>query len=346
MGPTSVEAGRSPTPPSSTGTVMPSLSMSTGSIAGRHHDRRFLFRLAAEHLVETEHPCGDDGAGGAMAPPAVCTGSTISRVRPSASSRAQTWRQRYRDHATPFGAPGLPCGCARGRRDSPHGRCIANGPGRQGRAVVRGAYLDGPVPAQRACDRARREPWIGSSTWCWDDGLILHTNLLLGGAWHLYRTGERWRKPSSQLRVGLTVDGFSAVCFGARTVETYREFDTHRHPGFGRAGPDLCAASPDLGAAIEALCDYDDLDAPIAEALLDHMWHAASATCFVARSSGHAGSIRSRPVSMLSRADMERVIKVAAKVLRANVHPDPDASPTARRPRGVWAQRPTLPALR
>ena len=76
----------------------------------------------------------------------------------------------------------------------------------------------------------------------WDDGLILHTNLLLGGAWHLYRAGERWRKPSAQLRVGLTVDGFSAVCFGARTVETYREFDTHRHPGFGPAGPDLCAA--------------------------------------------------------------------------------------------------------
>ena len=43
--------------------------------------------------------------------------------------------------------------------------------------------------------------------------------------------GERWRKPSSQLRVGITVDGFAAVCFGARTVETYREFDTHRHPG-------------------------------------------------------------------------------------------------------------------
>jgi hypothetical protein len=34
----------------------------------------------------------------------------------------------------------------------------------------------------------------------WDDGLTLHTNLLLSGVWHLYRTGERWRKPSSQLR--------------------------------------------------------------------------------------------------------------------------------------------------
>ena len=74
----------------------------------------------------------------------------------------------------------------------------------------------------------------------------------------------------SQMRVGITVDSFSAVCFGARTVETYREFDTHRHPGFGRTGPDLCASNPDLDAAVDALCRYADLDAPIAEALLDH----------------------------------------------------------------------------
>ena len=88
----------------------------------------------------------------------------------------------------------------------------------------------------------------------WDDGLILHTNLFFGGAWHLYRTGERWRKPMSQLRVGITVDAFSAVCFGARTVETYREFDTHRHPGFGRTGPDLCASRPPISTPQSRRC--------------------------------------------------------------------------------------------
>ena len=102
----------------------------------------------------------------------------------------------------------------------------------------------------------------------WDDGLVLHTNLLFGGTWHLYRPGERWRKPSAQLRVAITVDDFVAVCFGARHVEAYRQFDTHRHPGFGRSGPDLCAPHPDRHAAVEALCRYDD-GTSIAEVLLD-----------------------------------------------------------------------------
>ena len=139
-----------------------------------------------------------------------------------------------------------------------------------GRPVVsfEAPHLDGPAPTpgrvvELVESHARQLDII------WDDGLVLHTNLFLGGAWHLYRTGERWRKPSSQLRVGITVDAFSAVCFGARIVETYREFDTHRHPGFGPPGPDLSVGDPDLDAAVEALCPYPDLDAPIADALLD-----------------------------------------------------------------------------
>ncbi len=146
----------------------------------------------------------------------------------------------------------------------------------------------------------------------WDDGLILHTNLLFGGTWHLYRTGERWRKPSSLLRVGIMVDSFSAVCFGARNVETYREFDTHRHPGFGRSGPDLCAPSPDLRAAVEALCRYQDLDAPIAEALLDQQVACGVGNVFRSEILWACQHYPFAPVSMLARSDMERIILAAA----------------------------------
>ena len=30
----------------------------------------------------------------------------------------------------------------------------------------------------------------------WDDGIVLHTHLRMNGSWHLYRGGERWRRPS------------------------------------------------------------------------------------------------------------------------------------------------------
>ena len=154
----------------------------------------------------------------------------------------------------------------------------------------------------------------------WDDGLVLHTNMLFGGTWHLYRAGERWRKPMSQMRVGFTVDGFTAVCFGARIVETYRQFDPHRHPGFGRTGPDLTADSPDLGAAVDALSKYHDLDAPIAEALLDQQVASGVGNVYRSEILWACRQHPLSPVAMLSRPDLERVVSAAASVLRVHLN--------------------------
>ena len=164
------------------------------------------------------------------------------------------------------------------------------------------------------CDRARGAT-AKQLDIVWDDGLILHTNLLLGGPGTCIAPasdgGSRRRScgPASPSRA------FSAVCFNARTVETYREFDTHRHPGFGSPGPDLSVPHPDLGAAVEALCRYADLDAPIAEALLDQ--HVAWGVGNVFRSEILWASRQHpfAPVSMLNRSDMERILAAAGKVL-------------------------------
>ena len=37
-------------------------------IAGRHHDRGFLFRFATKCLIEAEHSCGHDGTEAAVTP--------------------------------------------------------------------------------------------------------------------------------------------------------------------------------------------------------------------------------------------------------------------------------------
>jgi endonuclease-8 len=208
-----------------------------------------------------------------------------------------------------------------------------------GRAVLsfEAPHLDGPVPsAGRVIElvesRGKQLDIV------WDDGLTLHTNLLLSGVWHLYRTGERWRKPSSQLRVGITVDGFSAVCFGARTVETYREFDTHRHPGYGRSGPDLCDAAADLEAAVEALCGYADFDAPIAEALLDQRVACGVGNVFRSEILWASKQHPFAPVSMLPRADIERIITIATMVLQAHLNPDAAADPSRHSSLAVYGR--------
>jgi endonuclease-8 len=268
---------------------------------------------------------------------AVRIGSNDCRGSIAASSSCAAMSQRYRAPCRPRPVPsGYDAAVPEG--EAIHRTAAALRTALVGKAVLsfEAPLLDGPVPsAGRVIElvesRGRQLDMV------WDDGLILHTSLFFGGSWHLYRTGERWRKPSTRLRVGITVDGFSAVCFGARTVETYREFDTHRHPGFGRAGPDLSAESPDLNAAVEALCRYSDLDQPIAEAMLDQQVACGVGNVFRSESLWACRQHPFAPVSMLERADMERILTTATKVLHAHVYSAPVA-PTQRSGLAVYGR--------
>src|SRR6187402_1551334 len=53
-------------------------------------------------------------------------------------------------------------------------------------------------------------------------GLSLETHMRMTGSWHLYRAGERWRKPRHLLRCRIAVPGWEAVCFIAPVVRTFR----------------------------------------------------------------------------------------------------------------------------
>jgi endonuclease-8 len=154
----------------------------------------------------------------------------------------------------------------------------------------------------------------------WDDGLVLHTHMRLTGSWHLYRAGEGWRKPDTQVRVVIQVPEWVAVCFNAPVVETYREFDVHRHPGFGRLGPDLITASAeDLDLCARRMCEYPEPEAMVAEVLLDQ--HVACGVGNVYRSEVLWACELSpfAPVSALQQADCVQLINAAARMLRANL---------------------------
>ena len=59
--------------------------------------------------------------------------------------------------------------------------------------------LDGPVPAQgRIIEKVTCHGKAVEVQW--DDGVALRTQMRFSGVWHLYRPGERWRKPTAQLR--------------------------------------------------------------------------------------------------------------------------------------------------
>ena len=190
-----------------------------------------------------------------------------------------------------------------------------------GRSTVRfdAPRLYGPHPAPgRVVERVEShgkhlEIW-------WDDGLVLHTHMRMSGSWHLYRTGEPWRKSSEQMRVAIEVPEWVAVCFNAPVVETYREFDRHRHPGFGRLGPDLCTApGPELEACAKAVYHYDQPDQFVAEVLLDQRVACGVGNVYRSEVLWACELSPFAHVSELMPVDCVQLVNTAARMLRANL---------------------------
>lgn len=106
------------------------------------------------------------------------------------------------------------------------------------------------------------------------DGHVLHTHMQMTGTWHVYQSGERWRRPGHTARVVVQVDdGTSAVCFAAPIVELRferagLEAPTRASRMLERIGPDLCSPGVDLDAVLDRLGSLAP-DTEVAAALLD-----------------------------------------------------------------------------
>lgn len=100
-----------------------------------------------------------------------------------------------------------------------------------------------------------------------DDGRALRTHMRMTGSWHLYRPGERWRKPARLARVVLATERSVAVCFNAPVVELLAARDVDRHEPLATLGPDVLAPAFDAAEAVRRLASRGAT--PIGEALLD-----------------------------------------------------------------------------
>ena len=78
------------------------------------------------------------------------------------------------------------------------------------------------------------------------DGWTLHSHMRMTGSWHLYRQGERWRRPEHLARAVLEFEDRVAVCFSAPVLELVRDGREPIH----HLGPDLLAPDVDLDAVV------------------------------------------------------------------------------------------------
>lgn len=154
-------------------------------------------------------------------------------------------------------------------------------------------------------------------------GLTLRTHLRMTGSWHLYRSGERWRKPAHLARVVIEVDsGWVAVCFSAPVVETYAR-DARQPAVLAALGPDLCLAESLSAAALDEVAErierFTTPDTEVAVALLDQRIAAGignvykSEACFAERLDPFT------PLGELDGDARRALWETAARQLQANL---------------------------
>jgi endonuclease VIII len=150
-----------------------------------------------------------------------------------------------------------------------------------------------------------------------DDGTVLQTHLRMTGSWHLYESGERWRKPAHLARVVIETAEATAVCFSAPVVRSHRagtESDAVAH-----LGPDLCLPEADIDEVLLRVARFAEPGTGIADVLLDQ------------RVASGIGNVYKSEVLWAERVDpftaieavpdevRHRLFTTATKLLRANL---------------------------
>ncbi len=153
--------------------------------------------------------------------------------------------------------------------------------------------------------------------------LVLRTHMRMNGSWHIYRAGERWRRPRSQARLVIETDAFVAVAFNVPVAEFYTARELKREPALRDLGPDLLGETFDEAGAVARLRARGRLG--IGDALLDQRALAGignvykSEVCFVCRINPFT------PVDHLSDDALHALVQAARRLLQANVAAGTDA---------------------
>jgi endonuclease-8 len=151
----------------------------------------------------------------------------------------------------------------------------------------------------------------------WFSGdLVLRTHMRMHGSWHIYRPGERWQRPRAVMRIVIATPEYEAVAFSVPVAELTTARDLERTAVVRDLGPDILAEefdTPEVVRRIETMADME-----IADALLDQSVVAGIGNIFKSESLFVARVNPFARVAQLSRADIERVINAARRLMRAS----------------------------
>jgi endonuclease-8 len=146
-----------------------------------------------------------------------------------------------------------------------------------------------------------------------DDGRVIHTHMMMDGAWHLYRPGMRWQMSRADARAIVETSDVIAVCFLAPVVRVLRPDSAQHDPRLRDLGPDILEARFDAQRATKNL--RADGDRIIARALLDQRAVAGIGNIWRAESLYASGVSPTRAVASLSDEELGAILANARRMM-------------------------------
>jgi len=142
--------------------------------------------------------------------------------------------------------------------------------------------------------------------------LFLRTHLRMNGSWHLYRTGEQWRKRRDDMRLVIATEDFEAVGFNIPIAE-FQSAPVH--------GPDLLAEQFDADEALRRLRERDT--AEIGEVLLNQHVVAGIGNIYKSEVLFECGVSPFKKVSELAEETLRRIMKKGRAMLQRSTRERP-----------------------
>lgn len=151
--------------------------------------------------------------------------------------------------------------------------------------------------------------------------LILLTHMLMSGSWHLYRPGERWRMPRSNMRIVIRTADWEAVAFNVQIAEFHTARSLARSSQVPQLGPDLLSPEFSVEAGVQRLEAYrrENPDAELGVVLLNQRVMAGLGNVYKSEVAFAAGVNPFRAMRTLERVEMERLVEFAQRYMKANV---------------------------
>ena len=148
-------------------------------------------------------------------------------------------------------------------------------------------------------------------------GLILRTHMRMNGSWHIYRTGERWRRSRRDMRIVVSTRQFEAVGFNVPVAEFVTASRIGRHKELAALGPDLLDDAFDADEALRRLRQRREME--IGDALLNQRLLSGvgnvykSEILFATRTNPFAS------VGTLTDETLSEIVATARRLLTLNV---------------------------